>query len=176
MAGTGALGDLGTHMIDAVRFIVGEIESVTAMLKTFVPERRTPDGGTAPVDVDDYAAFMAQFADGAVGTFVTTRNAIGFGDHLEVTLFGSEGTFRVNCERPDTIQVWKPVWNESGFEEQRVPESYRLNQLEHFLQYVAGDAEADDVPVLEDGYRNQLVLERIMESAQSGRSVQVIPS
>ena len=57
-AGSGALGDLGSHILDLARFLMGEVKSVSGMTKTFISERPLPDGtGMGKVDVDD--AFVA---------------------------------------------------------------------------------------------------------------------
>ena len=72
VAGSGALGDLGAHVIDLARYLVGEIASVSASTRTFVKDR---EGGT--VDVDDAVESVVDFADGAVGTIEATRFASG---------------------------------------------------------------------------------------------------
>src|SRR6185295_16232647 len=67
LAGSGALGDLGAHVIDLARYLVGEVASVSAMTKTFIKERPTGDGkGTGTVDVDDAFASVLEFENGAL--------------------------------------------------------------------------------------------------------------
>jgi len=64
-AGSGALGDLGAHIIDLGRFLVGEVKSVAAMMRTFIPERPLPDGsGMGKVEVDDAFVAAVEFANG----------------------------------------------------------------------------------------------------------------
>src|SRR6185295_19334548 len=73
-AGSGALGDLGAHIIDLGRFLVGEPKSVMGMTKTFVEERPLPDGsGKGKVDVDDAFVALLDFDNGALGTVEATR-------------------------------------------------------------------------------------------------------
>ena len=82
IAGSGALGDLGAHIIDLGRFLVGEMKSVSAMTRTFVAERPTGDGsGTGTVDVDDAFAAVVEFENGAMGTLEATRFAGGSKNH-----------------------------------------------------------------------------------------------
>ena len=78
-AGAGTLGDIGSHVIDLARFLVGEITDVTGALETFVKERPLPDDAStkAPVTVDDAAAAVVRFANGALGTIEATRYATG---------------------------------------------------------------------------------------------------
>ncbi len=65
VAGSGALGDLGAHIIDLARFLVGDVKSVSAMTKTFIPERPWGDGTMGKVDVDDAFAAVVEFENGA---------------------------------------------------------------------------------------------------------------
>jgi predicted dehydrogenase len=78
-AGAGALGDIGSHVIDLARFLVGEIKEVAATLETFVRERPQADDPARllPVSVDDASAAVVRFANGAIGTIEATRFAPG---------------------------------------------------------------------------------------------------
>ena len=91
-AGAGALGDLGSHIIDLGRYLVGEIESVGAMARTFIPERPLPDGSTATVDVDDAFVATVGFANGAIGTLEATRFAAGRKNHEVIEINGEKGS------------------------------------------------------------------------------------
>ncbi|MFC0561564.1 Gfo/Idh/MocA family protein [Halalkalibacter alkalisediminis] len=175
VTGTGALGDLGAHMIDSARFFVGEFQSVSALMETFVHERKDPiSGEMKKVDVDDYASFQAVLEDNVLGNFVTTRNAIGSGNQHEVTIYGDYGTIHVNCERPDEIDLWTKEENEERptFKTKKVPEHYQKQQLQDFADLVT-DNQQVGTPTFDDGYQNQKVLERIIESAKRGQSVKV---
>ena len=89
-AGSGALGDVGAHVVDLAQFITGEsVAGVSAMLETFVHERPVPAsvhglGGTVgadsplrPVTVDDAAAFLGRLSGGGMAVFEATRFAWG---------------------------------------------------------------------------------------------------
>ncbi|MCH8273407.1 MAG: Gfo/Idh/MocA family oxidoreductase, partial [Armatimonadetes bacterium] len=104
-AGSGALGDIAAHSIDLARFLVGEIENVCGRLKTFVEERpilkETPDmlggkvayeAGRGKVTVDDAAVFIAEFSNGAMGTFEATRFAVGRKNYNRFEINGSRGS------------------------------------------------------------------------------------
>jgi predicted dehydrogenase len=175
VTGTGALGDLGAHMIDSARFLVGEFKSVSALMRTFVPERRDPASGSMhKVEVDDYASFLAELENDVAGTFLTTRNAIGSGNQHEVTLYGDIGTIHVNCEKPDEVLFSLVDAKELKTTKEilEVPAGYRRQQLEDFIALVTGQ-EQEGIPDFHDGYRNQKVLERIIESAEKGQSVNI---
>lgn len=174
MSGSGALGDLGSHMIDSARYFIGEFKAVAGMMTTFVKERSVDGGGVQAVDVDDFTSFQATFENGAMGTFVTSRNAIGSGNQLEITIFGDKGTVKLGCEKPDEVEMCvKSKGNpDSGFVKIAVPEQYYLNQLQDFVDYVKGTS-LKYVPIFEDGYLNQKVMECVIKSATTGKLVVV---
>src|SRR5262245_60909554 len=83
-AGSGTLGDLGAHIVDLARLLVGEIAAITGLTETFIKQRPVLGATTGglgaaggeqmgEVTVDDAALFLARFANGAVGTFEVTR-------------------------------------------------------------------------------------------------------
>src|SRR5947208_14312431 len=78
-AGSGALGDIGAHVIDLARYLVGEIDEVSAMSKTFVKRRpfETKKGVWARVDVDDAVTVIGKFRSGALLNLEATRFAHG---------------------------------------------------------------------------------------------------
>ena len=77
-AGSGVTGDLLAHCIDTATWLSGPIRSVTAMTETFIKERmHSVSGRVEPVGIDDACAFLARFANGALGTFESTRYARG---------------------------------------------------------------------------------------------------
>jgi predicted dehydrogenase len=111
LAGSGALGDLGAHTIDLVRFLVGDapgagdIERVSGQLRTFVDERPDEEGETRPVTVDDAYTAQAAFAGGATGTFEASRFATGHKNDHTVEMHGSAGSLRFSLERLNELEV-----------------------------------------------------------------------
>lgn len=119
IAGSGALGDIGTHLLDMARYLAGEICAVNAMLTTWIPDRpastsaadmlgaasRDGSESRAPVDVDDEVITTLRFASGAIGTLEATRNAWGRHNYLTFEIHGTEGSIAFNYERRDELQV-----------------------------------------------------------------------
>lgn len=116
VAGAGTLGDLGAHIIDLARMLVGEITEVTGLTETFIKRRPTlaaTTGGLGAaagtemgeVTVDDAALFLARFANGAVGTFEVTRFAKGRANYNSFEINGSKGSVRFNLERMNELEV-----------------------------------------------------------------------
>lgn len=123
-SGSGALGDIGAHIIDAAQWITGQnIAGVSALTETFVKER--PLGGDlvglgghgaagedvprGPVTVDDAAVFSARFdggtgTAGAIGVFEATRFALGRRNAMRLELNGTAGSLAFDFE--DMNVLW----------------------------------------------------------------------
>lgn len=116
IAGTGALGDLGAHLLDTTHFLVGEIDEVVGTSETFVKERPaegTSDGLTAvagegkeAVDIDDATIFLARLKNGALGSFEATRFASGRKNFNRIEINGSEGTLVFCFERMNELELY----------------------------------------------------------------------
>ncbi|GAB4128145.1 MAG: Gfo/Idh/MocA family oxidoreductase [Roseiflexaceae bacterium] len=116
LAGSGTLGDLGAHIIDLARMLIGEISEVTGLTETFIKRRPLLAGTTGglgaaasqefgEVTVDDAALFLSRFANGAVGTFEVTRFAKGRANSNSFEINGSKGSVRFNLERMNELEV-----------------------------------------------------------------------
>ena len=116
--GTGALADVGSHLIDLSEFVCGSITEVGgAAFATLIKERPVPIGVTyghtkaavsdevAPVENEDVATFTATFDNGAVGTFSASRVAHGLPDGLGFELFASTGSAAWNLHRPGEFEI-----------------------------------------------------------------------
>jgi predicted dehydrogenase len=104
-AGSGALGDLGAHIVDLAQYLTGElIAGVSAATATFVRERPLEGGGSGPVTVDDAAVFTARLASGALASFEATRFATGRKNQLRIELNGERGSLAFDLERLNELQ------------------------------------------------------------------------
>lgn len=95
-AGSGAAGDLLSHLLDLALWLNGPIEELCSMLKTFVPGR----------DVDDAALMMARFANGSVGTLEATRYGTGNRNRNMFEIHGSKGALVFNLEDMNRLQYF----------------------------------------------------------------------
>ena len=116
-AGSGALGDLGAHLIDLSQYLTGQhIESVGALLKTFVAERPLPGAasglsasggsGRGQVTVDDAALFTARFDGGGIGVFEATRFAPGRKNAMRVEVNGADGSLAFDFESMNELAFY----------------------------------------------------------------------
>ena len=188
VAGSGALGDIGAHIVDLAHVLVGPIAEVVGATGTFIKERplEEPGGGRGEVTVDDAAAFLARFENGATGTFEATRLAAGRKNHNYFEINGSRGSVAFDLERMNELQVYleddEP--DVKGFRTVLVTEPDHpymegwwppghIIGYEHTFVHTIKDlldgigAGQSPAPTFEDGYRCQAVLEAVERSVES---------
>jgi predicted dehydrogenase len=116
-AGSGALGDIGAHIVDLTQYVTGQaITGVSALTETFVRERPLPSSAsglsaessseTGTVTVDDAALFLARLSGGAVATYEATRFATGRKNGLRVEINGSLGSAVFDLERLNELELY----------------------------------------------------------------------
>ncbi len=103
---SGALGDIGSHIVDLAHYLVGEITEVTGYDKTFVKERRGHTGESKQVEVDDAAFFLAKYKNGVIGTFEVTRSALGNKEVFSFEINGSKGSVAFNSKQYNELQFF----------------------------------------------------------------------
>jgi predicted dehydrogenase len=124
LAGSGALGDIGAHIVDLTQYVTGQrIAGVSALTETFVKRRPLPgtstglsaspageeagaQTATGPVTVDDAALFLARLDGGAVATYEATRFATGRKNGLRVEINGSAGSAAFDLERLNELEFY----------------------------------------------------------------------
>lgn len=101
-SGGGALADLGVHIIDMARYLLGEADWVRCHTRTFIKQRPVVKGSKEMdvVDVDDWALCTVGMQSGAIGTIETTRMSGGLGDRNRIEIFGSAGSVVVDLDDP----------------------------------------------------------------------------
>jgi predicted dehydrogenase len=118
-AGSGALGDIGTHVIDTARYLLGDIAAVSSLLTTHIAQRPASsstfdalaagaaDSGSTmvPVDVDDAVYSLLRFRSGVVGTLEATRNAYGRQNRLGFEIQGTKGTVVFDYDRLGELSI-----------------------------------------------------------------------
>jgi predicted dehydrogenase len=189
-AGSGALGDLGSHAVDLAQYLAGDrIAGVSALTETFVRERPLTDGGGArgPVTVDDAALFIARFAGGALGSFEATRFATGHTEGLRVELNGELGSIVWDLGALNELQLFDATGEPAtqGFRRIQVtraghpyagawwPDGHTIGYEHTFTHEVRDLVHAiadghDPVPSFADGLQVQEVLDAVQRSAASG--------
>ena len=202
-SGSGALGDIGAHSIDLARFLVGEFSEVVSMMETFIKKRpigemsgglsaTSDDNSLGEVTVDDAAAFLARFENGAMGTFEATRFAGGNRNKNKFEINGEKGSVRWDMENMNNLEVYFAD-DEPGLQGFRLincteeihpytaaywPAGHIIGYEHTFIhllhEFLNGIATRNQpVPNFKDGLLNQKVLLAVEESAKSRKWVNV---
>jgi predicted dehydrogenase len=202
VAGSGAHGDLNSHLVDLARFLIGEVSEVVGLMKTFIDERpgegkssgltATAGSGTEKVTVDDATLFLARFKGGAVGTFEATRMAPGRKNFNRVEINGSRGSLVFNFEDMNVLEFYNSAdpSGQQGFRKILATESVHpfvgawwppghvLGYEHTFVHAVyelmnAINKKTTIMPDFRDGARCVAVLEAVERSAADQRWVEV---
>ncbi|GAA4578084.1 Gfo/Idh/MocA family oxidoreductase [Planotetraspora phitsanulokensis] len=197
-AGSGALGDIGAHIIDTAQYITGDLlTGVSAITETFIKHRPLAEasaglaasGGTelGEVTVDDTALFLGRFAGGAVASFEATRFASGRKNSLRIEINGSDGSLYFDFEAMNELWFHDHTLppEEAGFRRILVtegghpyagawwPPGHALGYEHAFTHEVKDFLQAiatgtDPTPSFADGLRVQQVLAAVEKSAADG--------
>ncbi len=190
-AASGDLGDMASHRVDYAQSMFGPIQAVQGLTRTFVPERRLPDGRWQAAEVDDWCAFIGEFSGGVVGVFESTKLARGYGrgdqgtDDFEV--HGADASAFYRLARPDSLEIGPaggalaavevpnacraPIGE--GVEPLSLDASlaFRENQMYEFMDAVRSGR--DCRPSFLDGARVVAVVDAVLRSARERRTVDV---
>lgn len=188
-AGSGASGDIGSHIIDLGRYLVGEFREVCALRATFVKQRPLPGRrGSGKVTVDDAVSVLGRFRNGALATLEATRFAPGRKNGLTIEINGSGGSLLFDLELMNRLRYYRSEDPEGrrGFRDILVTEKSHpyvghwwppghligyehsfVHTIADFVQAVA--ARKKVAPSFADGLANQRVLAAIEKSSKTGR-------
>lgn len=197
IAGSGAVGDLSAHSIDAVHFLTGmKFDRIVGNLQTLVKERPVnggdPSGLKGQVTVDDVAQFLVNFDNGATGCFESTRLATGRKNYNTIEINGDKGSVFWNFEDQNYLWFYDGADDpkEAGFRRINAthdthpykggwwPQGHGIGYADSFVIEVAEFArsiakDAAFSPNFEDGVRCQRVLAAIEQSVVKGKWVQL---
>ena len=191
LAGSGPLGDLSAHSVDATRFITGlKFNEVCGNLQTLIKERpmdsNKPDGPKGKVTVDDVAQFLVNFEGGATGCFESTRLASGRKNYNTIEVNGEKGSLVWNFENQNYLDFFdnqhSPV--EAGFRRINVthdlhpygggwwPQGHGIGYADSFVIEVAEFIRSiinnkPFHPDFEDGVKCQEILEAVEKSSEN---------
>lgn len=198
-AGSGALGDIGSHATDLAQFLNSDIESVTGQMTTFIKRRpllASQGGGLAAkggkhmgrVTVDDDANFLARFKDGSAGVIESSRLCGGRRNANTFQIYGSKGSLAFNLERMNELEYYdgSAPPGEQGFKTISVTEPVHpyvgawwppghIIGYEHTFVHALHDflkaVEKDRLPEpnLYDGVKIFAVLTAVERSVRSGK-------
>jgi predicted dehydrogenase len=197
--GSGALGDIGAHVVDLAHYLVGNLATVNATSRTFVHDRPLLNDPTkrGKVDVDDAFESVVEFEGGAIGHICASRFAAGRKNYQHIEIYGEKGSILFNLEKLNELQVHLENHDvkdlSSSFHDTLVTESFHpymenwwphghvigwehtiVHEMYHFMNAIMKDTDPSPLgATFEDGYKCNLVLDAMAESAHTGRKVQI---
>ena len=197
IAGSGPLGDLSAHSVDATRFITGlNFKEVTGNMQTLIKERpidsNNPDGPKGTVTVDDVSQFLVNFEGGATGCFESTRLATGRKNYNTIEINGEKGSIFWNFEDQNYLLFYDNTQSpqEAGFRKINAthdvhpykggwwPQGHGIGYADSFVievaEFVRSIVENTLFnPSFEDGVKCQEILEAVENSVETRSWVDV---
>jgi predicted dehydrogenase len=191
---SGILLGIGSHVIDMARFLMGEITSVSGLVRTWNTARVNRAGMVETVSVDEGNLALVEFAGGAAGTLESSGVATGHKNQHTWEINGSQGSICWDLEDPNHLLVYSdeaPAPDMRGFASVSVTtgahplqtiylppghnagwEYGHVHALYHFLECVVNDKPvAPYGATFEDGYRAQVIMDAVVRSSRTGRRI-----
>ena len=200
-AGSGAVGDIASHVLDIARFLVGELKGVAGLSRIVVPQRPMSVGSrqTKAVDVEDVFAGAMEFNNGAMGTLEVSTFCPGRKNYLTFEVNGTRGSICFNLERLNELEVFRAEpksRRDRGFKTVLVTdrdhpyggtwwppghilgwEHTFVHQLHHLVQAIAGQETVTPLAAdFHDGYVNAVLCDALVQAAKTGRVVRPKPA
>jgi predicted dehydrogenase len=187
----GTIRGLGSHLIDTVRYLCGEIDTLNADVRTMIPDRPLTSGGTFKVKADDIAIINIKLKEGGIGTLMVSALATGRKNQLALEINGSMGTVCFDLENLNVLSVYlenSTPKEMQGFTQINVTdkthplmkdwwppahilgwESGHINELYYFLDCIFNDKNVyPEGATFYDGYMAALIAQTALESSKSG--------
>jgi predicted dehydrogenase len=191
---SGILLGIGSHVIDMARFLMGEITSVSGLVRTWNIARVNRAGMVETVSADEGNLALVEFAGGAAGTLESSGVATGHKNQHTWEINGSQGSICWDLEDPNHLLVYSdeaPAPDMRGFASVSVTtgahplqtiylppghnagwEYGHVHALYHFLECVVNDKPvAPYGATFEDGYRVQVIMDAVVRSSRTGRRI-----
>jgi predicted dehydrogenase len=192
-AGSGVLGDLGAHIVDLARFLVGEIASITGALHTVVPTRQNERGEMERVTVDDAFESLIEFTSGASGILQASRVATGQKTRNRFEIYGSKGGLQfdfqamnelrfLSTDDPVAVRGYRTISTTLPGAHPYADRWWGAGHLigfEHTFTHLANemllsfDEHRQPTPSFRDGEACQVVLDAIAQSSTTGSRMKI---
>lgn len=188
-SGGGALVDLGSHMIDLIHFLLGEIDIVQSWTDTIVKERPTANGEMQKVDVDDWALLMIKLKAGIKGTIEASRIAVG-NEGIRIKIYCEKSSISISPDAPYYPKLFDEKSREMPFDDKfigrdeyvhellKVYPTPKLSQgwmidthtasLAWFIKKIETNKKSPFDPDFKEGCKTQNVIENAYNSAKEG--------
>ena len=191
------MGDLGAHIVDLARFLVGDISSVCALTKTFIEKRPISQDSSRKesVNVDDAFIAITKFKNGAIGSIEASRFCSGRKNFQRIEIHGTEGSISFNLERLNELDVYCRNEKEDrmGFKNIIVTETVHpymenwwphghiigwehtfVHEVHHLIDCIVNDREISPLGAsFYDGLKCQEILDAVLASSDKNRWIDI---
>ncbi|MHA1596524.1 MAG: Gfo/Idh/MocA family protein [Candidatus Asgardarchaeia archaeon] len=181
-SGGGPLMDLGVHLADIARFLVGEVDEVAALSENFIKERPYPDDPKkkGKVEIEDIGIALLKFRNGAVGSIEATKISTGYSSWVQIDVHGTKGGISWRNADPFFLYVYSTE-NKNEWKKIAAPFPYRMYGIDwtvshvlathYFLKCILNDEEPS--PSIEDGVKAQAIIETAYRAAKEKKWLKV---
>lgn len=195
LAGAGVTGDLISHSVDTALWLNGPIIAVSAMTEIFIKERAVQGQPEVrrPIEIDDACQFLCRFANGSIGNFEATRYARGRKNFNTLEINGADGSIYFDLEDPHRLEFydhgdashltgWRSI-HATNFEHPYMDHywvpgctiGYEHTFINALADFLTGLEEGEPAhPTFRDALATQVVLDAVVESAESGQWVEIV--
>jgi len=167
VSGGGASFDLGSHVIDLVRYLLGDFDSIFAAMETMIKDRPGPSG-RVPIEVDDVFWLQARLKSGAGGTIEASRLSTGACDEIRFEAHGDCGGER-GFKRIESVQRYPKPASLPGPKNSVGWMRYHIASIHDFVSNVAANRQSN--PSIYDGLKVHEVLDAVFRSSDTGKWV-----
>ncbi len=177
-SGGGWLGASGSHTIDMLRFLFGEITGVSAQVEAYVKEHRVLGGGTVTTDVDDTFFLLFRFAHGAMGAYLSGAAVAAGGSGMRLEAYGTEGTLVLEGDRLFGAKKGERKLEPIPTSNLPMPSGVADPHYGPFLAWTRQIVQAvrdrrQIAPSFLDGWRSQQVIDASRRSQREGKWVEI---
>jgi len=188
LSGGGAMMDLGVHLLDIVRYVIGEIDGITANARTVWTERYTgaDRSGKIANDTDEYMCATLTMENGAIGFIESSRVSNSAHGNEILEIFGTKGSLLLDYDKTGRVILTEAGGrgsimingNHPGACEKEalalLPEprqtlgpfiDVHAAAIQNIVNILAGSKAFSGTPTIEDGYLAQLLVQRCLDSA-----------
>jgi len=185
-SGGGAILDMGIHLVDAVRFMLGEIKSLKAESRTYFKERPSHGAGVLEeVDVDDWTAVDVELKSGAWGRIEASRISAEMEEETRFEIYGTYGSIKISTKRPEYAVLYKKrenavfsgIYGGEGpftrylrgiYPGEKFSMGYMVNMhmaslINFFTNIAEGKVVYQETPTFEEAYKDQLIIDEVLK-------------
>lgn len=194
--GGGVLFDLGSHVLDVMRYLLGDYTAVFAATEIAFPERPDKSGQMVKIEADDLAIMMLKMKQGGMGTIEASKIATGSQDELRIEIHGEKGAVMYNSMNPNYLMFYDNTVPETAlggvkgytmietvqrypkpggiFPGPKFPIGFMRGHVHSLYNFVSNVyAGRKSSPSFEDGAYIQYVMEKAYESAEQGKWIEL---